>query len=508
MSDTPTSPPAAPQPAGGGSEAERSTSGGAGATSKKRRKARWGRRVLIGIGVLVLLLAVVVGSIPALLSTRIARDQLVGLANHALRGEIGLGSLAVGWGGPVEIRGLRVRDEQNREVLAVEAVTLSQGVFSLASAILCGTTIDLGTLTIEKPRATLFVSEANDVSLAAALSPKPSGVEARESSGSLPQVRGRLALRDGEVRALRADGRSYEVTGIETNLALESLDAVAADARLTLGDGATIATTIDLKQLVTQGQVRLANVNGRVKLDTDGAIDIGRLADFLGSDAGLVGKLSMQIDSNFAGPDGAADFAIDVAQLRTTRSGADAAPLDVKLHGRAARRAGAIEAHAKLESAAGGLTIDAAHTPTDAPFTVDFDRLLAALLTGEPLTLPEFTLQADGAVDLAELQKSVPDLLALRDGQRITAGEIEIKGLSAAGGAAPAASGAVEIRNITAVADGRTAQLQPITLGFDAAVVRGKGLAIRRAALESTFSNVTARGAASEIEAQFSADLA
>lgn len=508
MSDTRKPPLAAPEQAGGATDADHLKPADAAATSKTRRKTRWGRRLLIGVGALVVLLAVIVALVPTLLSTSFARNQIVGLANDALRGEIGVGSLSAGWGGPIELRGVRIRDEQKREVLAVDAVTLSQGVFALASAFVAGGTIDLGTLTIDRPRATLYISDANEVSLAGALSPRPSARETGTPSEPLPQLRGRLALRDGEVRALRADGRSYEVSGIETNVALESLDAIAADARLTLGDGATIATTIDLKQLITRGQVRLADVNGRVKLDTEGAIDLGRLAAFLGSDVGLAGKLSMKIDSNFQGPEGAADFTIDLAQLRTTRTSTAAAPLDVKLHGRAARHAGAIEAQAKLESAAGGLTIDATHTPSDAPLALDVDRLLAALLTGESLTLPEFTLKADGAVDLAELQKSVPDLLALREGQRITAGRVEIKNLSAAGGHEPAVSGTVEVRGITAVADGRTAQLQPITLGFDAAVQAGKGLEIRRAALESTFANVTAQGAASEIQAQFTADLA
>ena len=79
--------------------------------------------------------------------------------------------------------------------------------------------------------------------------------------------------------------------------------------------------------------------------------------------------------------------------------------------------------------------------------------------------------------------------------------------MSARGGRKPAASGAIELKELTTRSGERAARLEPISLGFDAHVEEGKGLEISRAELKSSFAEIVASGAASNLHATFQGNL-
>ena len=120
-------------------------------TPRKRR--RWPRRIAILFLLLVVLLAVLVGFLPTIASSKAATDYGLEIANKQLKGSLGLEQLSVSWGGPIELRGLTATDSDGREVLNVKSVTYAGGLWRLVKSAL-----DFGEIRIESPRVNLHVS--------------------------------------------------------------------------------------------------------------------------------------------------------------------------------------------------------------------------------------------------------------------------------------------------------------------------------------------------------------
>ena len=78
----------------------------------KKKKARWGRRILIGVVVLVLLLVGLVALLPTLLSTGAGKSIATNAVNGQIPGQIQIGSWSVGWFSGTSVDGLKLFDQQ------------------------------------------------------------------------------------------------------------------------------------------------------------------------------------------------------------------------------------------------------------------------------------------------------------------------------------------------------------------------------------------------------------
>jgi len=464
--------------------------------SKPRKK----RRLLKFVLVLFILLLVVVGAAPSLLSTQTGVGTVVSLVNDQIQGHVQVAGLDLSWVGKNEIRNVVVKDDEDREVLKVDRVTLKRGAWELVLSLL-----NLGEIEIDKPQVTLLLDQDNMPSIARAFqSRKPSA----STSGELPDLHGKVIIRDGTVKTSKA-GVSYDVPGVNGEVSVASLSTLAGKVDLKLADGTQLSGDADLRDLVTGGVFRPAGAAGTLNLKSSGPVTLGPILKVIAPDAGIDGALTVDVQAKTTGGDVTADFNLAIAQLRTAQSGGAAvAPVNLALKGQAARKGDAVTATSDLVGDAGTIQTRVAYTLDKTPAALTADDLLAAVFSGKSIRLPDFTLDASGAIDLAKLQKAVPGLLKARAGQEVSGGRLEVTNVAIRGGSTPTVKGSIAVKDLAASGNGRAVRVPPITLDVDAALQPGKGLQIASATLKSGFAEVTAQGGAADLKAQFRGSLA
>jgi hypothetical protein len=335
-----TPPPAAAQPSP-------SAEAGAAATARVRKR-RWPRRIALGLTLAVALFIALVALAPTLASTRVGTAQLLTFVNARLRGAIAVQSLSLSWFAPGEIRGLRITDSAQREVLSIEKLTLGGLWSSVASG------AGIGEIAADRPTIVLLLDQASESSLAQAFQPRtprasPAG------PATLPALRGRIVIRDARVRVARESGGQYEVPDIDLSLDLDSPHRLAAQLAATLADGAGLAVDADIDRLTTDGVFRPLDAAGSISVKTSGPIDIGPAASVLVPDRGLSGALNGEIRATFDRGAGQADVALAAAQIRSTRPGAgESPPLDVTVNAKLAVAGGVVRAQGEVSGGNAG----------------------------------------------------------------------------------------------------------------------------------------------------------
>ena len=471
--------------------------------SKPRKRRRWPRRLAIAVVVLFCLLVALVALAPFLASTRAVTHVLLATANDKVKGTIDVGSVSLSWGGPLEVRDFRVLDPEDREVLKVSKLSCTVGLWGLLTAY-----EDFGEVSIDAPQVNLNLTDDNEITLAQAFQVELSSSSDASEGGALPEPHGRIIVRDGVVRISRNDRSPFEIADLDGEVELKSLADVAGKLAVTLADGGQLAAEVAIRDLVSGGEISIDGVSGSAKVHTDGDIDVAPLAAVFAPDTGLAAKANIDIDATLTDGNVQAEFATGVRGLQTAeRAGTHAAPIDLSLTGQFNMTPEQITAKANLAGAAGNASADIAYQLSDKPIEIAIDDVLAAVLTGESIELPDFSAKAQANVDLAALEQALPGLLHIRPGQQITGGKLEIASFSASGGSQPRASGAVALKDVTVASGERTARLEPVSLDFDAHLESGKGLEIGRAELKSSFAEVVASGAASDLRATFNGDL-
>ena len=466
----------------------------------KKRKRRWGRR--LGFFALFLLIAIglIVGFAPQIASSPTVYNYGLSVANNALKGRIALDGLSLSWGGPIEVRGLKVADPDGMQVVSVARVTAQLGLWSLIRSYL-----NLQTIEIDSPDITIILTPDNKVTVAEAFSPRTPSPKTTTSS-PLPEPRGRIVLKDGTVRVVRAGSGEYAVTKINGDVTLASLSEIAGQLSAQLDRGPTLSADIATKGLVSDGGFSAKNATGTLKLGTNGPIDLKHLTSILMPGAGLDGTLSLKVDGAFSPGDIQATLDINSVDLKSA-SVSNVNPIDLALRGTAKMTNEKITAHADLAGEAGAAAADISYVLSEKPIEIDAQKIVSAILQGDSLTLPDFTLSATASIDLAAVERAVPGVLKIREGQQITGGRLEIASLGASGGKTPSARGALEVKGITVASGDKTITAQPVTLDFDAALEAGKGLNVRRLGLRAVFASLAAEGLPTDLNAQFEADL-
>lgn len=467
-----------------------------------KRRRHWRRRLVLIAASLLALLLLLVAAAPLALSTSAGRGLVVSLANARLAGTIDVRSLSLAWFGQNELRDLRVLDPQGREVLHVARVSLSRSLLGLATG-----PYTLGEAAIDSPRATLYVDAHNGISLVQALRFKGAAPPPREPEGGPPPaLRGKLRLRDGAVKIVRPGGETLELARIGVQAEIDTLNDLAASLELALADGGALAAEAHIQDLFRDGRLDVERAEGELKLETRGPADLAKITAALAPDAAVAGAVDLSIHARAAGGDVDADVRAGVTGLIARRA-EGASPLNVNVTGRVRQQGGSYSTNADLTGDAGTIQLAATVRPSQAAITVGIDRVLAAILNGEPLDAPDFTLEAAGALHLVKLDRALPGLLPLREGQRLTAGELRIERVAVRGGNQPAASGVVELRDVAGVQDGQPIRLERIGLSVDAALEAGRGVQVRRAEVKASFARLEAAGDTSTLRASFEADL-
>src|SRR5262245_10136930 len=80
-------------------------------------------RVIKALIVLVILVGGLIGAAPYLVSMPAVSGWLMSMVNSRLAGSLHVSQLAMSWGGPLQLSGIKVADPEKRDVLTVERVS-------------------------------------------------------------------------------------------------------------------------------------------------------------------------------------------------------------------------------------------------------------------------------------------------------------------------------------------------------------------------------------------------
>ena len=464
----------------------------------RRRKRRW-LRWLVGALIVVVLLIL---SAPYILSTGLGVRIVVGVVNGQIHGSISMESISLSWFGPCKVRQLAVTDTDGRTVLDVKEIVYAGGILGgLTSA------VDFGRVSIDSPRAWLYVDPGRETSLLRALSlrkPRP-----RRPGEPLPEPKGTITIRRGFVRLEHPDGRAYEIKDVDAEFDLNTLAALSGELSLSLAGGGRFRGEVNLRQLVSGGKIALTEATGDAKI-VAADVDVGRLGEFGFARAGMSGLADLDATVKFDAGRLEGAFKTGVKGLSAPHlKAARVRPIDLALAGQFVGTPERIEGRTDLTGQAGEFHVGFFHRPTDQQAEVRSDDVVAAVVAGKSLALPDFKLTISGNVDLAALGRSVPALMKIRRDVEITDGQVLLEDIIVTGGTEPAAKGKIELTGLKASRGRQEINWKPIGADFDVFIQEGEGLQIRRADLRwPEVAGLQAKGTPRKLDGSFNADLA
>ncbi len=409
----------------------------------KTKKARWGRRLLIGVAVILLLLVGLVALLPTLLSTGAGKTLATNVVNGRIPGKIQINDWSVGWFSGTSIDGLKLFDQQGALIFELNKLntelTLSKalrGVYALGKT---SADANLTKLVLQPDGRTNY----EDALGLARTDPNAPA----QPAGKLPDASGDLAL------ALRGHVDSV----------------VAADPKATPPTGQSV-TSVEIKPSTVNA--KLDGINQPIENDAKLAFAVA------GTDAGTLtasGTLDA-IENNQI------DLAALKADEKVSTNGINLAALQPLLAraGLDLTAAGTLDGGAQVKAA--GTTGTLAGT-----FTVTNAALSGKLLNGDTLKFANVSVPVDVKIDsgapgatkitFTQFAVKLPD----GNGLNVT-GVVDQQSLArAADGKAPGAAG-----NLTVAADfpkfGEIARQLPNTLAY------GKDVTIDSAAVNDALT--------------------
>ena len=468
-----------------------------------KRRRRWLRWFAGGLFTLIVILAVVVGFLPQMASTPALRNYIFSMVNDRLRGTLQVDALALSWGGPLEVRGLTVLDPEKKVVIQVQRITTNGGLWSLLTSGMA-----FGEIVVDSPNIVVKQTGSGELTLTQAFLPRPPAPAETRSELALPSPVGRLIVKAGTLTVERPAAAAYEIKELNGRVDINTLNKMTADVNCTTPDGARLSGTADIRDLLAGGQLKPDHANGELRIASDRSVTVGPLAALLGQ-PGLKGGVKVECDAKIDAGKLQGRFTFGLSELQSAqRAAASAKPIDAQLQGNLAWADNKLTASLDLSGDMGQARADLQYQHTDKAIKIGSDQIVSAILTGQSLALPDFSLKAQAHIDLARLGQTVPELLKVREGVALTGGQLEITGLTIDGGATPVASATIELKDLAARrSDNSNLRLEPISLKFDSTLAQGQGLQVKQLDLAASFAAVHASGSAADMQATFNSDL-
>jgi hypothetical protein len=491
------------------------------ARKPRRRRRRW-LKVILGIVVFLLL---VVGLAPTLLSTRAGTSLIVSFINKGIQGKAEIGDLSLSWFGPIELEKLRLLDSSEREVLKVNRLSVEIGVWRAIKD-----RERFQHATVESPSVVLYEQQDGSFSLLKALGPKSAQAEERPAKPELakpkrrpekplPAPRGTVSLRNGNVRIVRHSGQELTVRELTGSFAFRSLNDIAGELRLALAQGGALNLEMTLRDIVRGGKFDSRGASGTMKVRAPEELDLGPIISLVSDKAQVAGRVNLSLDATLQSGKVTVQFDTGVRELSVGQAvNADVRPVSLNSTGRLDLQLGSLA----LKEISGDITLDGegvqlatagTYRKSQEPSALFFDDVLAAVLDGKSVELPDLSLKAKGQVDMARLGEAIPPLLKLREDLRLTSGKVLVDRLTVEGGAEPLAEGSLRLTDLSAVQTDpetkkeKTFEYKPITADFDASLIENEGLQIRSANLESDFATLHGQGSPKKMDVRLNADL-
>lgn len=473
----------------------------------RTRRFRWlGWTLVVLAGV-----AFIIAILPWALSTDTGRGFLLPMINDRIKGRLEASDISLSWLAPVQMRGVRVMDPENREVLAINHLAAGESLLSVLANWEHFRRLDL-----DSPRVVLYMDSGGGNSLQRAFEPpKPS----TSSQGKAVEPVGRVFVRGGALRVIQVDGRTLDVPNIDSEVALDTLSDVRGKLEANVAQEGRIAAEVNLASPAGE-QFAFHNASGTVEIRTPQAIDLTAPGAFFSPDANLSGKLKADGHFRLQGGKLGATWKATVAGLAAKGKGrGEIKPVDVEVNGDVHREGGAMVGRVEItgRDVGGGAENRFAHVTGNfrhggeaaehvAPLKVR--DIIDAVLKGKEIDLPAFALDANGTVDLPRLASAVPALLSIRPDVTVQSGSLRLEKVSVHGGKLAAATGVMTLRDFAADRNGRSLRWEPMEARFDMAMAPGQGLRVREMRITSGFGQLEAAGLARELKGTYNADLA
>jgi len=469
------------------------------ARPKKRRK--WlSALVLIGLVVVVLIVLA-----PYLLSSGPGRQLVVSLVNSRIAGSLTVRDMSLSWTGPCTVSGLQVFDVQGREVLNTE-VTWSHGLLQAVRSL-----DDFGRVEARAPNVVLY-EQNGTVSLAEAIQPVKVSRSKPEPGKPTIVPRGTVRLTAGRVRFKPAHGPQYQITDVNTELDLDSLDDIKGQLELTFAHGGQLKGRFHARDLMGRQQSGIRSVQVAASVATTSPIDLQPLAALVGKPT-VQGKLDLKADVQMqqGNPTGTVRAFVTNLTVAAPEETAQAPPKPIDLGLLATFRnqpqPPSQQTIDKLKRLPVWLHLDTVYAEGAILDKAVFDQVKTAVLAGKSISLPRIDVNVQGQGDLARVCSALPGLLKVRPDTQVTGGKLYLRDIHAFGGRQPGIKGQIRLADLTAVNEGRQLRFDPVALNVDAVLADPDGLTINKAQLDCNFAKAQLTGSFGNLIGQFQADL-
>ncbi|REJ66590.1 MAG: DUF748 domain-containing protein [Planctomycetota bacterium] len=463
-----------------------------------QKKSRWRLRLFL----FVLLLAVGVWFLPWIVTRQPIRGIVLDRVLSDFSGQVVVDDISAAWLSPVEVRGLRVDDQDGKRLLTLKQARSEK---SLATLLLQGSTP--GTFFVREPVIEIELREggSNLEDLLAEL--REDDPAAPDEAASLPRP---FALEVTEATIVLKNEAGATTTFSNVDLSL---------ARKSEGTEATRPLSFQASGELSSADARPApwSASGDVDPET------GAAQATLKSEAVALAALEPLLTRFAAGTHADGMLAIDVELQNRTASDDQEPGLFVKgkLTGAEMQFASesllagdvvrlerlALDVESELREDTLTLqqcTIDSDVGRLTATGSFDLGRLSEGDLGG---LLEDEEYEATGQIDLAKLANMIPSLLKVRPGTEFTSGELTVRAASMRVGTARRWQGGVETTNLQGLAQGRAvAWRQPVVANWQ--VTRNENGDLQaRAECRSDFLEMEAQGTPVDATLQGQCDL-
>ena len=492
----------------GGSDRGSASAGSSHNPGRPRKRRRWLRRLIVVVVVLVGLLV----AAPHVLSSAWGTNLVTSMVNGRIKGRIELGDLSISWLGPISARGLKVLDPEGRSVLEVESVQCAPGLIGAARS-----WEDFGRVEVRSPRAVLYLDAKGQPSLARALEPVGAAAPGRrqpekrekpeKQPAEPPDLRGGLLLTGGSVRVVQPEGRSYTVEDIRVQCDVATLNDLRAQFSCALQGGGKIEAEAAVKDLLRGAGADGKSASATLSVKTPSEIDLAPIGAFANRPE-VGGKLGLTVSGNYDADRMKGDAVLAVTGLRAAARRQDQPePVDLKLTVEASGTPEKQSGSAELAGGAGSLKITGGYVPQPGRKLPTPEQVLAAILDGKPVELPQVEVTADGKLDVARLAKAVPSLLNVRPDVQVTGCVLSVDGLALQGGARPRLTGQIALKDLAAVQAGKAVRWEPMTVDLSVLTDEGGALKIDKASVASAFATLRASGTVAKADLSADVDL-
>ncbi|MDX2501211.1 MAG: hypothetical protein QNL14_11995 [Deltaproteobacteria bacterium] len=448
--------------------------------------------MVIGLAAGLLVVAMIfIALLPAIVTSDMMKPFVIQKANQNLAGQLQLESWSVSWFGGIEGQGIAYEDQADGIFVQISEIKTEKGLLGL---IMAGGSP--GVVDIRDPAVVFFIADKPE-DQKPQKSPEPVSVPESASSDRgeafIPAYYGSLNITNGSILTATADGKE---TVVAKNMNL-NLDAPGPDIPITYRFSAESGDS--------KGQ---ASGEGSLALAADDPLNIQKIQ----TDS----KLSIrnwELEDVFAIISTRADVPQAKGRLNAglslTGSGADSLKMvgqmaikTLKLHG------GPLGSDTPIVK---DIVIDLDGSNTDNGLSINQMTFRSSLANGSASGAIEAEnqrrLSGKADIDLAQLFNQLPATLNLREGTKITKGQMELSADVKTARAETAFDGHARIDRLQGLSAGKKISwTKPVKMNARGKINR-EGLQLENLALRSSFLNADGRGDMRNMRVELSADL-